>query len=72
NLNAIQQEQNILSEEIGIEEPQQEETSLNMAISQESDEINSITLAEKDLISSVDKVMNSIENDASATENLAT
>ncbi|CAG8826055.1 1073_t:CDS:1, partial [Cetraspora pellucida] len=52
--------------------PQQEEISLNMAISQESDEINSITLAEKDLISSVDEVMNSVENDASATENLAT
>ncbi|CAG8832220.1 4796_t:CDS:1, partial [Cetraspora pellucida] len=42
--------------------PQQEETSLNMAISQESDEINSATLAEEDLISSVDEVMNSIEN----------
>ncbi|CAG8834880.1 9937_t:CDS:1, partial [Cetraspora pellucida] len=55
-----------------IEEPQQEKTSLNMAISQESDEINSITLAEKDLISAVDEVINSIEKDASATENLAT
>ncbi|CAG8808286.1 4547_t:CDS:1, partial [Cetraspora pellucida] len=43
-----------------------------MAISQESDEINSTTLAEKDLISSVDEVMNSVKNDASATENLAT
>ncbi|CAG8833949.1 17546_t:CDS:1, partial [Cetraspora pellucida] len=43
-----------------------------MAISQESDEINSITLAKKDLISSVNEVMNSIENDASAIENLAT
>ncbi|CAG8809517.1 7129_t:CDS:1, partial [Cetraspora pellucida] len=51
--------------------PQQEETSLNMAISQESDEINSTTLAEKDLISLVNEVMNSTENDASAIENLA-
>ncbi|CAG8832433.1 3832_t:CDS:1, partial [Cetraspora pellucida] len=52
--------------------PQQEETSLNMPISQESNEINSTTLAEKDLISLVDKVMNSTENDAFAIENLAT
>ncbi|CAG8815492.1 8361_t:CDS:1, partial [Cetraspora pellucida] len=48
------------------------ETSLNMATSQENNEINNITLAEKDLISSVDEVMNSIENDASAIKNLAT